>query len=87
MKGYLDRIEDNKFAVILVEEINKEFILPKDELPEGSVAQTYFDVTIEHDKIVSLTPNEQTTSSEQEKVEDMMAKLRSKSKTSKFKKN
>jgi Protein of unknown function (DUF3006) len=87
LKGYLDRIEDNKFAIILVEEINKEFVIPKAELPEGSTVKSYFDLTIDNDQIISMKVNEQATLSEQQKVDEMMSKLRSKSKGSKFKKN
>ena len=87
MKGYLDRIEDYKFAVILVEECNKEFIIPKNELPEGSVVNSYFDLTIEKNKIKSIKLSEQTTIVEQKKVDELMSKLRSQSKGSKFKKN
>jgi hypothetical protein len=86
MKGYLDRIDDNKYAVILVEETKKEFVLPKEELPEGSAEKSYFDLTIENDRITSITLDEETTFSEQKKADDLMAKLRSKSKGSKFKK-
>nr|WP_240795393.1 DUF3006 family protein [Aquibacillus halophilus] len=82
----MDRIEEGKFAVILVDEINKEFILPKAELPVGSSEQSYFDLTIENDKITSLKLNEQTTSTEQEKVDNLISKIRSKNKDSKFKK-
>jgi hypothetical protein len=87
IKGYLDRIEDNQFAVILVEEMKKEFIIPKDELPEGAKEKSYFEITIENDKITSMKLDKHTTLSEQQKVDDMMTKLRSKSKGSKFKKN
>jgi hypothetical protein len=87
MKGYLDRIEDNKFAVILVEEINKEFILPVAELPFGSAVKSYFDLTIENNQITSMKLNEQATMTEQQKVDELVSKLRSKSKGSKFKRN
>jgi len=86
MKGYLDRIEENKFAVILVDELNKEFIVSTEELPEGIAEKTYLDLTVENDKITSIKLNTQTTQSEQQKVSDMMAKLRSKSSGSKYKK-
>jgi hypothetical protein len=56
-------------------------------LPEGSKEKSYFEITIENDKITSMTMDEQTTETEQEKVDEMMTKLRSKSKGSKFKKN
>jgi Protein of unknown function (DUF3006) len=87
IKGYLDRIEDNQFAVILAMEIKKEFVIPVEELPEGSKEKSYFEITIENDKITSMKFDEQTTQTEQEKVDDLMSKLRSKSKGSKFKKN
>ncbi len=86
MRGFLDRIEDDKFAVLLVDELNKEFIVDKNELPEGSAAGAYFQLTIENDKITSIQFDESTTTSEQQQVNDMMAKLRSKSKGRKFKK-
>ncbi|WP_310194942.1 DUF3006 family protein [Neobacillus niacini] len=79
-------MEDNQFAVILVDELKKEFIIPKAELPAGSHEESYFDLIIENDRIISMKLNEQTTLSEQQKVDDMMAKLRSKSTGSKFKK-
>jgi hypothetical protein len=87
IKGYLDRIEDNQYAVILVEEMKKEFIIPKEDLPSGSKENSYFEITIENEKITSIELNEQTTLTEQEKVDDMMKRVRSKSKGSKFKKN
>jgi len=86
MKGYFDRIEENKFAVILVEEINKEFIVPKDQLPEGSTKNSYFDLTIENEKISSIKLNTQETHTEQQNTEDLISKLRAKSTGSKFKK-
>jgi hypothetical protein len=84
--GYLDRIEDNKFAVILVEEIKKEFLIPKTELPEGSPVGSYFQLTIETDQITSMKLDKQSTMTEQKKVDNLMSKLRSNSKGSKFKK-
>ena len=83
---YLDRIEDQKFAVILVEEINKEYIIPKAELPEGSNVKSYFELTIENNKITSINLNEEASRAEQQNVDEMMSKLRSKSKGSKYKK-
>jgi hypothetical protein len=71
----------------LVEELKKEFIIPKQELPDGSKENSYFEITIVNEKITSMELDEQSTLSEQEKVDDMIHKLRSKSKGSKFKKN
>ncbi|WP_077618200.1 DUF3006 domain-containing protein [Bacillus sinesaloumensis] len=86
MKGYVDRIEDNQHAVILVEEINKEFIIPINKLPADISPGAYVDLTIENETITSIKKNEDETNSQQQKVEDMMSKLRKKSSGSKFKK-
>lgn len=67
--------------------MKKEFIIPTEDLPEGSKEQSYFEITIENDKITSMKLDKHTTLSEQQKVDDMMTKLRSKSTGSKFKKN
>jgi hypothetical protein len=64
----------------------KNLLSQKIDLPEGSSEKSYFDVTIENDKITSLKLNELTIISEQQKTDELMAKLRSKSKGSKFKK-
>lgn len=67
--------------------MKKEFIIPKEDLPSGSKENSYFEITIENEKITSIELDEQTTLTEQEKVDDMMTRLRSKSIGSKFKKN
>lgn len=85
MRGYFDRVEDGQLAVILVDEIGEEFIIPVNELPEGSAAGTYFDLTIENGEIISIIPDRETTEIEKVKTDDLMAKLRAKSKGSKFK--
>jgi hypothetical protein len=85
MKGVLDRIEDNKFAVILVDELRKEFVIPKDQLPDGTKPNAWLDLTITDDNITSVRLNKEATSVEEEKVENMMNKLLSKSRGSKFK--
>jgi hypothetical protein len=85
MKGYLDRIEDNQLAVILVEEVNKEFVLPISELPEGSKPKIWFDLVINQGRITSININNKKTETAQEKVDDTLCKIRSKSKGSKFK--
>lgn len=85
MKGYLDRIEENKLAIILVEDLHREFVIPVAELPEGSKPQTWFNLVIFQDKIISIHIDHETSTSEQEKVSDLLSKLRSKSKGSKFK--
>ncbi len=84
MHGYLDRIEENKWGVILVEEIKQEFTLPLSELPEGSVPHTWFNLVITQDQITSIHIDHEKTISMQNHVEDLVSKLRAKNKGSKF---
>lgn len=48
-------------------------------LPKGSAEKSYFDLTIEKDKIVSMKLDEQTSVIQQQKTNELMSKLRSKS--------
>jgi len=86
MKGYLDRIEDNDLAVILIEEINEEIIIPLDELPEGSTENTWLQLEKTDDSFQVIAIDDEKTEQETETSQDLMAKLRAKSKGSKFKK-
>ncbi|MBP1949821.1 DUF3006 family protein [Virgibacillus litoralis] len=86
MKGILDRIEDNNKAVILMEETKEEVVITVDELPEGSSENTYFNMEKVDDEYQIVSIDEAITQKESEKSSDLMAKLRAKSKGSKFKK-
>lgn len=44
--GVLDRIEDGDKAVILVEELKRELIIPVRNLPEGSSVNTWFQIGV-----------------------------------------
>lgn len=88
MKGYLDRIEDNKRAVILVEELGKEYIINVARLPDGSKEGTWFDLTIEDDQIIKLVINEEMKKEMENKINNIMDELRNKNKSgSRFKRN
>ena len=86
MKGYLDRIEDNDLAVILIEDINEEIIIPLDQLPEGSTENTWLQLEKTDDSFQVIAIDDEKTEQETETSQDLMAKLRAKSKGSKFKK-
>lgn len=83
MKGYLDRIVDNQYAVILVEKINREFVIKKEMLPKGSAVKSYFDLTIENGQITKIKVNKQATDSAKEEAENLQTILRSRSRSSK----
>jgi hypothetical protein len=84
LDGYLDRIEEGKWGVILVEEIQQEWLIPVSELPEGSDIRTWFDLVIEQNIITSIRINHEKTVSQKNNVENMVSKLRAKSKGSKY---
>lgn len=86
MKGILDRFEDNNKAVILIEDTKEEVIIPAEQLPKGSSENTYFTMEKIKDEYQVVSIDEATTQKEAEKSSDLMAKLRAKSKGSKFKK-
>ena len=86
MKGYLDRVEDNNMAVILIEEENEEIVVPIDELPDGSKEKTW--LQMEHVqglyKVISI--DHETTAEKAQQTSALMEKLRKRKKGSKFKK-
>ncbi|RDW15474.1 DUF3006 family protein [Oceanobacillus chungangensis] len=86
MKGILDRFEGDK-AVILIEEINEEFIIQKTELPSGSEQQTIFDLEKANDSYKILAIDASTTNAAAEKSANLMDRLRANSSGSKFIRN
>lgn len=88
MKGVLDRIVDGKHAVILVEEVGREYVLDVSRLPNNSKEGVWYDLTIEDDEIVEMRINEETQEEMEKKINNIMDKLRNKNKSgSRFKRN
>lgn len=86
MKGYFDRIEDNAYAVIIVEEHSKQYVLPISKLPSESKPGIWFNLSITDDKINTININEEKTASSAAQTAQLMAKLQEKRTGSKFKK-
>jgi Ser/Thr protein kinase RdoA (MazF antagonist) len=86
MKGILDRFEGDK-AVILIEENNAELVIEKNELPTGSNVNTVFRMEASNGSYNILSIDTAKTDVDAKKSSDLMAKLRSKSSGSKFRKN
>ena len=80
MKGVLDRIEDNKHAVILIEELNDEWIIPAEELPQGSEVNTWFTLQKQQGRYHIIDIDHELTKQKAEKTSDLMAKLRARKK-------
>lgn len=81
----VDRINDGKHAVILAEEINKEFVLSLADIDVSLREGLWLELTLdEADKIIAIQVDETLTSQKQARVSDVMAQLR-KRKGSKYK--
>lgn len=73
--GVLDRIEGEK-ATILIEELNKQWVVPVKQLPKHSKPQMWFNIQYEGDKITIVSINKEKTKKEQEKSAKIIKKLR-----------
>lgn len=86
MRGILDRIEDGQLAVILLEEERREIVLPIHYLPEGSRVNSWFEIMMDGEEIISLALDEETAQAKEDEAETLMQKLRSRRRSSRFKK-
>ncbi len=87
MKGMLDRIEDGRLAVILLEELHQEITLPVTWLPEGSHVNCWFDIELDGRKIKSIALDAETTASKEHKTTELMERLKAKQNKSRFKRD
>lgn len=85
MRGILDRFEGDK-AVILLQDTKEEYIVNKSELPAGSKINTVFDLEKNRTTYKIKRINISNTEEAAQQSSDLMAKLRAKSRRSKFKK-
>lgn len=84
MKGILDRIEDDRYAVILVEEEGLELILPVNRLPAGSQVNSWFTIDAENGQL-AVTLDHKTSFIKARQAEELIARLRKKKTRSRFK--
>jgi len=85
IKGVLDRIEDN-IAVILAEDIGKQFTIPKEKLPSKSKEGTWFSLKVTGEECEILGIDENLTKEKEADSADLLAQLRAK-KGSKYKRS
>ncbi|MCT2537707.1 DUF3006 domain-containing protein [Aquibacillus koreensis] len=85
MKGVLDRIEDGKYAVIIAEEVNKQFVILKDRLPNESQVSDWFDLQVEGDKIIDIQFDQLTTREKEAQIKNTRQRVQRKKTGSKFK--
>ncbi|MDV2685183.1 DUF3006 domain-containing protein [Alkalihalophilus lindianensis] len=85
VNGVLDRIEDGKYGVILVEEHGKEYVVNKELLPDGVSEGDWLTLLVEEDEVQSVEVDREKTDSVKKKVEAQVKRLRKRSKGSRFK--
>lgn len=73
-KGVLDRYEDD-MAVILVEALNEELVVPQHVLPANSKAGMWFDLELVDGSVSNMSIDWQITRQEQENVRELMKRL------------
>lgn len=86
VRGVLDRIEDDKYAVILAEEIGKEFLLDKNLMPKNIKSGERLILNIENEKILNVRSNKKETKISSNSVDAKINKIKAKKNYSKFKK-
>lgn len=82
--GVIDRIENN-VATILIEDIKEELIVPVDQLPDGSKEGTWLNIEKVEHKFIIVDINEEKTISMKQQSKQLMNKLKSRKRTSRFK--
>lgn len=75
-KAVLDRFATEDKAVLLVEELNKEFIIPAEDLPPGSDVSMWFDVEVDGEQLRIDSMNWLFTEQEWEKARELVEKVR-----------
>jgi hypothetical protein len=84
--AYLDRFTDNEKALLLVEELQKEYHVDISALPTGSTAGTWFLVEIQGGEITTFQVDDGKIAEIKQEVDGRMQRLKAK-KTSRFKRN
>lgn len=75
-KAVIDRIVDEKTAVILVGEDERQHHYPADKLPEGAREGTWLRVRVESGEIVFVEVDQEETDTTRRRLQEKMDKLR-----------
>lgn len=85
INAVVDRISEGKYAVVLAEEVKKEFVLSLADIDVSLREGLWLELTLnEAGEIIGIKVKEELTAEKQAKVSDVMAQLR-KRKGSKYK--
>ena len=76
MRAVVDRIEDGKHAVLLIEDNQMEKVVPASQLPEGATDGTWLQVSFDGDQLVSVEIDHEETERMRAQISEKMARLR-----------
>lgn len=86
-KGIIDRIEDGQYAVILIDRLQKEFVLPVAELPFGSKEGSIISIELSGSSIRVLSIEEDETIKAKVAIDERVDSLKKSSRKSRFSRN
>jgi hypothetical protein len=75
-RAVIDRIEDGRYAVLLVGDIEREHVLPLSSFPFSVRPGLWLKVQFDNDVLVSAVADETYTKEVEERVSDKLKQLR-----------
>jgi hypothetical protein len=75
-QAVIDRIEDDRLAVLLVGQDERELLVPLDRLPAGARAGNWLRVQLDQDRLIDAELDEAQTRAAAERIQDKLALLR-----------
>ncbi|RDW15476.1 hypothetical protein [Oceanobacillus chungangensis] len=73
--GFLDRWKSDERAVILIEELDMEIVVPEHNLPGGSRVHSWFQITLKEDGIKHILIDYEKTKLENKKALQLKQRL------------
>ncbi|WP_096274102.1 DUF3006 domain-containing protein [Paucisalibacillus globulus] len=74
--GVVDRIENDELAIILVEELELEFVVKKSDFTEKLAQYDWVDLIIVRNEIKELTINQEKTQERGKEIKELMEELK-----------
>lgn len=83
-EAYFDRITDDNQALLLVEQLTKEFHVPLNLLPTNSTPGDWLKIQIENEEVSFIQTDDEKTKEMKDNIQNRLARLQAK-KNSRFK--
>lgn len=80
MKAVIDRIEDGKHAVLILNGNGEQKVISVDDLPAGADEGTWLQVEFDGDDITSIIIDEEETGKRSERISSKMDELKKRKK-------